>query len=44
MSAMPRVFIALPVLNEMENIEPLLDRIDASLTGYDYLKAGLRHM
>lgn len=37
MTAMHRVFIALPVLNEIENIEALLDRIDSSLTGYDYL-------
>ncbi len=32
-----RVFIALPVLNEIENIEPLLDRIDNSMEGHDYL-------
>jgi dolichol-phosphate mannosyltransferase len=32
-----RVFIALPVLNEIENIEPLLDRIDSSLCGHDYV-------
>lgn len=32
-----RIFIALPVLNEVENIEPLLDRIDSSLHGHDYL-------
>ena len=32
-----RVFIALPVLNEIENIEPLLDRIDNSLEGHYYL-------
>ena len=32
-----RVFIALPVLNEIENIELLLDRIDASLRGIPYV-------
>lgn len=37
MSATPRVFIALPVLNEIENIEALLDRIESSLSGYEYL-------
>jgi dolichol-phosphate mannosyltransferase len=37
MTATRRVFISLPVLNEIENIESLLDRIDSSLTGYDYL-------
>jgi dolichol-phosphate mannosyltransferase len=36
-TATPRIFIALPVLNEIENIEPLLDRIDSSLRGYDYV-------
>jgi dolichol-phosphate mannosyltransferase len=32
-----RVFIALPVLNEIENIELLLDRIDASLGETPYI-------
>lgn len=36
MSPPRRVFIALPVLNEIENIELLLDRIDASLRGVPY--------
>lgn len=34
---MSRVFIELPVLNEMENIELLLDRIDASLREHEYI-------
>jgi len=32
-----RVFISLPVLNEVENILPLLDGIDRSLAGQPYL-------
>src|SRR5215213_9442883 len=32
-----RVFISLPVLNEAENILPLLDGIDKSLGGQPYL-------
>jgi dolichol-phosphate mannosyltransferase len=31
------VFIALPVLNEVQNIEPLLDRIAGALEGEEYL-------
>jgi dolichol-phosphate mannosyltransferase len=34
---MSDVFIALPVLNEIENIEPLLERIDASVHEHHYL-------
>lgn len=37
MTATHRIFIALPVLNEIENIESLLDRIDAALEGRDYI-------
>lgn len=40
MDAIPNVrgvFIALPVLNEIENIEPLLDGIDAALRGTPYV-------
>jgi dolichol-phosphate mannosyltransferase len=32
-----KVFIGLPVLNEIENIELLLDRIDVSLRGTEYV-------
>ncbi len=32
-----RIFIALPVLNEVSNIGPLLDEIDAALAGHEYV-------